>query len=147
MLSGLFAFIGRLLLALYFIVSGFQRLFGGDEADRYIAQIGLPASLLPPVGWFELIGGITIALGLFTRLMSVLFAAFCLFAALLTFGNSEAATRLLESLQLVAIAGGFLCLFAYDQKSWSFDAYRRRRREAERQRVAAVSDHPAAGAG
>lgn len=144
MFSGLFAFIGRILLALMFIVSGFRRLFQVDEGDGYIAEIGLPANLLTPVGVFELVGGLMIALGIFTRVTSFLFAAFCLFAALLLQREVSDPMRVAETLKYVAIAGGFLCLLGYEGKSWSFDHYRARRRaEAARQ----PTIHPGVGAG
>jgi putative oxidoreductase len=51
------------------------------------------------------------------------------------------------ALKNIAIAGGFLCLFAYDQKSWSFDSYRERRRRETTANLAQTSDHPGTGAG
>jgi putative oxidoreductase len=96
---------------------------------------------------FELIGGLMIALGIFTRLMSILFIGVCLLTALLLQREVPDPMRVEETLKHVAINGGFMCLFAYDQKSWSFDSYRARRRAEAIARVAATSDHPATGAG
>lgn len=147
MLSGLFAFVGRIMLASMFIAMGAYRLGSLDSSNRYMADVGIPANLTLPIGLFELIGGIMIALGIFTRLMSFLFAAVCLLTAVLLQRELAGAERIPETLKYVAIAGGFLCLFAYDQKSWSFDSYRNRRRRETAARVAATSDHPATGAG
>ncbi len=147
MLSGLFAFVGRIMLASMFIVTRAYRLGSVDSSNRYMADVGIPANLTLPIGLFELIGGLMIAFGVFTRLMSFLFAAVCLLSAVLVQRELSGAERIPETLQYVAIAGGFLCLFAYDQKSWSFDSYRDRRRRETQARVAATSDHPATGAG
>lgn len=144
MFSGLFAFIGRLLLASFFIVSGLQRLAELNGSDRYFAEVGMPANLMFPVALFEVIGGAVIALGIFTRLTSLVFAIFCLIAAAIVQAEAVEAMRISDSLKYVAIAGGFFCLFAYEGKSWSLDSYRARRR-AEAVRVPA--SHPGVGVG
>lgn len=147
MLSGLFAALGRIMLALIFIVSGGLKLTDIEATGAYMGTVGLPANLALPVALFELLGGIMIILGVFTRLTALAFAAFCLLTALLFHRETADPVEAAAALKNIAIAGGFLCLFAYDQKSWSFDAYRaRRRREADTLR-ASTSDHPATGAG
>lgn len=147
MLSGLFAAIGRIMLALIFIVSGAMKLTDIDGTGAYIATAGLPANLTLPVALAEILGGLMIVLGVFTRVTALVFAAFCLLTALMFHRETADPLQAAAALKNIAIAGGFLCLFAYDQKSWSFDAYRaRRRREAEAFR-ASTSDHPATGAG
>ena len=147
MLSGLFAVIGRIMLALIFIVSGAVKLTDVEATGAYMATVGLPANLALPVALLEVVGGIMIVLGIFTRLTALAFAAFCLLTALLFHRETADPEQAAAALKNIALAGGFFCLFAYDQKSWSFDAYRaRRRREAEALRTS-TSDHPATGAG
>lgn len=147
MFSGLFAVIGRIMLALIFILSGAMKLTDVGGTAQYMATAGLPASLALPVALFELIGGIMIALGIFTRLTAFVFAAFCLLTALLFHRETADPLQATAALKNIAIAGGFLCLFAYDQKSWSFDSYRDRRRREAANRVTTTSDHAATGAG
>ncbi len=147
MLSGLFAFLGRIMLALIFIISGAQKLTDIGGTGQYMASVGLPSSLALPAALFELIGGIMIVLGIFTRLTAFVFAGFCLLTALLFHRETADQMQAILALKNIAIAGGFLCLFAYDQKSWSFDSYRQRRRDDEIARRASTSDHPGTGAG
>jgi putative oxidoreductase len=147
MLSGLFAFIGRVMLALIFIISGAMKLTDLSGTGSYMTSAGLPSGLALPAALFELVGGLMIVLGVFTRLTALAFAAFCLLTALLFHRETADAIQAAMAFKNVAIAGGFLCLFAYDQKSWSFDSYRTRRRADAEARVAATSDHPATGAG
>jgi putative oxidoreductase len=147
MLSGLFAFIGRVMLALIFIVSGAVKLADIPGTGSYMAGVGLPANLALPVALFEVIGGLMIIFGVFTRLTALVFSAFCLLTALLFHRETADPMQAANAMKNIAIAGGFLCLFAYEGKSWSLDAYRARRRREAEARVAATSDHPATGAG
>jgi putative oxidoreductase len=128
MLSGLFAFIGRIMLALIFVISGAIKLTDIPGTASYMAGVGLPPSLALPVAIFEIVGGLMIVFGVFTRLTALVFAAFCLLTALLFHRETADPIQAAMAFKNIAIAGGFLCLFAYDQKSWSFDAYRERRR-------------------
>lgn len=147
MFSGLFAVVGRIMLALIFIISGAIKLADISGTGAYMAGAGLPTNLALPVALFELIGGIMIALGIFTRLTAFVFAGFCLLTALLFHRETADPMQATQALKNIAIAGGFLCLFAYDQKSWSFDSYRQRRKREDAARSAHTSDHPATGAG
>ena len=147
MFSGLFAFVGRIMLSLIFIISGALKLGDPSTTSGALASVGFPTSLALPSILFELVGGIMIALGVFTRITSLVFAAFCLLTALLFHGETADATQAAMAMKNIAIAGGFLCLFAYEGKSWSLDHYRSRRRREAEARVAATSDHPATGAG
>jgi len=135
MLSGLFALIGRIMLALLFIVSGAMKLANISSTAAAMASVNLPASLALPTAVLEIIGGLMIMFGVFTRLSALAFAAFCLLTALLFHRETADPVQAAAALKNIAIAGGLLCLFAFDQKSYSFDAYRaRRQRETDARR-------------
>jgi putative oxidoreductase len=151
MFSGLFAVIGRIMLALIFIVSGAMKLTDISGTGQYMASAGLPANLALPAALFELIGGIMIVLGIFTRLTALVFAAFCLLTALMFHRETADPMQAAAAMKNIAIAGGFLCLFAYEGKSWSLDSYRARRRaEIDTRRAverARPTDNAGVGAG
>lgn len=151
MFSGLFAFVGRIMLAFMFIVSGAMKLGDISGTGQYMAAAGLPANLALPAALFELAGGIMIVLGIFTRLTALVFAAFCLLTALLFHRETAEPMQAIMAMKNVAIAGGFLCLFAQAQARWSLDSLRQRRRDeiiarnaVERARPV---DHAGVGAG
>jgi putative oxidoreductase len=144
MFSGLFAFIGRIMLALIFIMGGAMKLAEPTSTGQYMATVGLPANLAIPAGIFELVGGVCIALGIFTRIWALLLAGFCVLTALLFHRETADPLQAAMAFKNIAIAGGFLCLFAYQGKAWSLDHYRERRRvEAAGEPVV----HPGIGAG
>jgi putative oxidoreductase len=147
MISGIFAALGRIMLALIFVVAGAAQLTDTQQTVALIGTAGFPASLAIPAALFQLICGAMIVIGIFTRLTALLLAAYCLLTAIIFHSETADPVQAAMAMKNIAIAGGFLCMFAYDQKSWSFDAYRQRRREDERRRVAETSDHPATGAG
>lgn len=151
MFSGLFAFVGRVMLALIFIVSGAMKLSDPSGTSAALADVGFPTSLALPSILFELVGGIMIALGIFTRITALVFAAFCLLTALLFHSETADATQAAMAMKNIAIAGGFLCLFAHTQAAWSLDSMRQRRRDDIAAREAAdrarPTDHAGVGAG
>lgn len=123
--------IGRVLLALMFILSGFGKL--GDLAGTagYIASGGLPfASLLAPVvGLLELLGGLAIVvgfqarwaalvLGLFTLAASVLFHKFWAVPA------DQAFVQQLLFMKNLSVAGGLFTVAALGAGALSVDARR-----------------------
>lgn len=141
MISGMFALFGRVMLALLFIVSGAMKLTDLSGTSDYMASVNLPTSLALPTALFEVIGGLMIIFGVFTRLTALIFAVFCLLTALLFHRETADPIQAAAALKNIAIAGGFLCLFAFDQKSYSFDSYRTRKRREAEDRLVTRTDH------
>lgn len=127
-MSSIVAFFGRLMLALIFLVSGVGKFANLAGTEAMIQKTGMPGGLALPTAIFEVVAGLAIALGVFTRLFSILLAGYCLLAAVLFHNNFTDQMQSAMFLKNVAIAGGFLVLFAQSHMVWSYDAMRERRR-------------------
>ena len=122
------AFLGRLMLALLFVLSGINKIMDPSSTAQMLAAKSLPASLAMPTGIFEVVAGLFLALGIMTRLASILLAGFTLLTVFFfhnQFGDPMQASQALKN---VAIAGGLLLVFAYGQMRWSYDHMRATRR-------------------
>jgi putative oxidoreductase len=111
--------IGRLPLAGLFILEGWSKIRGYDAALAYMQRYGVPALLLPAVIALELVGGIMIAVGWWTRLAALALAAFCVLAAVLFHANFADRNQLLHFEKDLAIAGGLLLLAITGPGPWS----------------------------
>lgn len=102
----------RLYAGFWFVLYGFDKLFGGDkqyglDADSF-ANFGIPFPELNHgfVGGLEFVGGLALVLGLLTRLFGFLLAGNML-VAMLTAGDIAAEFPLFAcSLLLVVLGGG-----------------------------------------
>lgn len=104
--------LGRVLIALVFVISGIQKITGYSGTEAYMVSHGVPGTLLPLVILLELGGGIAIILGFFTRTVALVFALFCIATAVIFHGNFAAHGQMTSFLKDVALAGGFLFLVA-----------------------------------
>jgi putative oxidoreductase len=122
------ALLGRMLLALLFVVSGFGKIPGFEETAGYIASQGLPMPqvLAALAVLFELGGGVAIALGWKTRWAA---AALILFLIVITpvfhkfwgIPPDEAMAQQTNFMKNVSVLGGFLLLFAFGPGRYSMD--------------------------
>ena len=126
-MSAIVAFVGRVMLAALFILAGVNKLGAIPATDAYIQSVGMPANLGLPAAIFEIVAGLAIALGIFTRFFAMLLAGFCLVTAVLFHQNFADPMQAANFLKNVALAGGFLILFAQRQMAWSYDTMRERR--------------------
>lgn len=120
--------LSRVLLALLFIIFGWQKLlaFAGTEAS--FAQMGLP---LPAVAAaiavvMEFFVGVAIAIGLFTRPLAALLAFYTLATGLIghafwTMTGSAAIDAEINFFKNISIVGGLLLLFVTGAGRYSFD--------------------------
>ena len=115
------ALIGRFLLAAIFIQAGFGKIMGYAGTLEYMQKAGVPGQLLPAVIAIELLGGILIAIGWQTRLVALALAAFTIAAAVLFHANFGDRNQSIHFMKNLAIAGGFLSLFANGAGGWSVD--------------------------
>ncbi|WP_096186426.1 DoxX family protein [Evansella halocellulosilytica] len=92
------AFLLRLVLGIIFLAHGADKFLGGiDNTVGWFDSIGLPGALAYVVATIELVGGIALIIGLFTRIISALIA-FIMVGAIIT----------------VKFSAGFLDGYAYD---------------------------------
>jgi putative oxidoreductase len=127
-MNTLLAFIGRLMIALLFLISGANKLMDISGTDTMIRSVGLPGGLALITGLFEIVAGLALVFGVLTRFFAILLAAFCLVAAFFFHNRFTDPVQAAMLLKNVAIAGGLLCLTALDNVHWSYDAMRVRRR-------------------
>jgi len=123
------ALVGRILLALIFITSGFTKIAGFDGIVGAIASKGLP---LPQVGAIiailcELGGGILLAIGYKARWAALAIAIFTLAAGIL-FHNywaltdaAQVAANKINFWKNISITGGMLMVFALGPGRYSVD--------------------------
>ena len=125
------ALIGRILLALIFITSGFGKIAGFAGTAGYIASKGLPlASVVAALTFVvELGGGLAILFGFATRWAALALAVFSVLAGVI-FHNywavpaDQVMMQQINFWKNIAIAGGFLMVAAYGPGAISVDAKR-----------------------
>ncbi len=120
------ALAGRILLALMFIISGFTKIGAYAGTQQYMEAFGVPGALLPLVILLELVGGLMIAAGFFTRITALALAGFTLVAAILFHANFGDQMQMILFMKNLSITGGFLLLAAFGPGSLSVDARWRR---------------------
>src|ERR1051325_11095059 len=126
------ALLGRLLLALIFIIDGWELLSNYSGSQGYMEFNGVPGQLLPLAILTEIAGGLLVVAGLLTRWAAIALAGFCVLTALLFHRNFADVEHLemVHFLKDLAIAGGFLTLAAHGPGAWSLDARWMRSRAA-----------------
>ena len=127
------ALVGRILLAMIFITSGFSKIGGFDGTVGYIASKGLPmASVVAALTiLIEVGGGLAVVVGFMTRWAALALAVFTVLAALIFHAYWGVPAEQVMAQQInfwknISIAGGFLVLAAFGAGAISLDAKRGR---------------------
>ena len=108
------ATVGRILLALIFVLSGYNKIGGYYEGSvAYMMKFGVPCLLLPLVILTELGGGLALIAGWQTRIAAFLLAGFTLLAAIIFHTDFADQVQYLFFMKNLAIAGGLLALVAH----------------------------------
>ncbi len=118
--------IGRLLIAVIFLLSGVGKVFAPGGTQAYIAAAGLP---LPVVAYLiavvvEVGGGLLLVLGYQTRAVAAVLIVFTIAAALGFHNNFAEQNQMIHFLKNIAIAGGLLQVVAFGAGGFSLDARR-----------------------
>ena len=119
------ALVGRLLLALLFILEGWSKLRGYGAATAYMERFSVPGLLLPLAILVELGGGLLLAIGWQTRCAALALAIFSVAAALMFHLNFADRNQMLHFEKDLAIAGGLLALFAFGPGRFSIEGSKR----------------------
>jgi putative oxidoreductase len=123
------ALIGRIMLAVLFVTSGFSKIVGFSGTVGYIASKGLPMASLGAVIAIvvEFGGGLALLFGFKTRWVALVMAIFTLAAGVL-FHNfwavpaDQVMNTTIHFWKNISIAGGMLMVAAFGAGSISIDA-------------------------
>ncbi|MFM6933036.1 MAG: DoxX family protein [Novosphingobium sp.] len=133
-MSAFVAAIGRILIALLFIVSGANKLMAPAAAAAGFAQMGMSDALVVPVAVFELVAGVCLAIGIVTGLAATALAVFTALTILLVHNQFSDPTQMPVILSHVAIIGGLVMVIANKISLWQYDRMRLSR-ERDRARL------------
>jgi putative oxidoreductase len=118
--------LGRLLIAIIFVVSGLNKIAGPAGTQAYIAAAGLP---MPMIAYLiaivvEVGGGVLLVLGFQTRIVALALAIFSIAAALGFHHNLADQGQFVNFFKNVSIAGGLLQVVAFGAGAFSIDGMR-----------------------
>ncbi|MFL5337754.1 MAG: DoxX family protein [Geminicoccaceae bacterium] len=118
------ALLGRLLLAVIFLLSGFSKLTGASGTIAYIESAGLPAPTLAYAVALvvELVGGLLLVVGFRTRLAALVLTLFTVAAAFGFHSDFADQNQMIHFLKNIAITGGLLQVVGFGAGALSFDA-------------------------
>ncbi|WP_404406025.1 DoxX family protein [Pelagibacterium halotolerans] len=113
--------VGRILIAIIFILSGFNKITGMEGTVGYMEAYGLPGVLIWPTIVVELGGGLLLLVGYQTRLAAAALAAFTLASGIIFHSNFADQMQMINFLKNLAITGGALYVVAYGAGALSVD--------------------------
>lgn len=122
--AGAIPLVGRVLLAILFILSGLGKLAAPAATQGYIASMNVP---LPVVAYavavvVEVAGGIMLLVGYRARLAAIALAVFTAAAAFLFHNNFGDQNQFIHFVKNIAIVGGLLQVVGYGAGLLSLDA-------------------------
>ena len=120
-IQNLAAPIGRVLLALMFLVAGLNKISGYAGMQGYMESMGVPGVMLPLVIALEIVGGLALMLGWHTRLTAFLLAGFTLLATAIFHSNLGDQTQMLFFMKNLSITGGLLLVVSHGAGPYSID--------------------------
>jgi putative oxidoreductase len=115
--------LGRVLLAVLFVMSGVSKLTDPAGTIAYIQSAGLP---LPNIAYgialaVELLGGILLIVGYRTRLVALVLAVFTVAAAIGFHAHFADQNQMIHFMKNIAITGGLLQVIAFGAGAFSLD--------------------------
>ncbi|WP_202978331.1 DoxX family protein [Thiomicrorhabdus sediminis] len=122
--ASIFAPVARIMLALIFVIAGFNKISGYEGTQGYMSAMGVMPELLPAVIFVEIVAGLMLMVGFCTRLAAVSLAGFTLLAGFLFHFNLADQMQYILFMKNIAITGGLLMVAHMGAGAWSIDAKR-----------------------
>ena len=113
--------VARALLGLIFVMSGFNKISGFEGTQQYMASYGMPLTAVLLVGAIvvEILGGLSVILGLWARAGAVALVLFLIPATLILRTDFCDQTQLIMFLKNLSSMGGLLLVTAYGSGGYS----------------------------
>ena len=120
-----FDFIGRVLISLVFLLSGYNKIFNYGSTVSWMQGFNMPSFLLWPAIILEILLPLLIIVGYRTQIAAIILSIFCILTAVifhLDFSNQMQTIAFLKNLGL---AGGFLFIAINGTKDWAVEKKRK----------------------
>lgn len=120
-MHGIIQLLGRIMLALIFILAGVGKITDPAGTIGYMQSVGLPGLLLWPTIALEVLGGLAIAMGFKTTYAAFALAGFSVLSAVLFHNQFADQMQMIMFLKNIAMAGGLLLLATSPRTAFSLD--------------------------
>ena len=120
-MTGIIQLLGRVMMALIFILAGLGKIQDPAGTAGYMQSAGLPGILLWPTIALEVLGGLALAVGYKTRYVAFALAIFSVAAAVVFHRNFADEMQMIMFLKNIAIAGGLMLLAVGGSTAFSMD--------------------------
>jgi putative oxidoreductase len=115
--------IGRILLSALFLIEGIGKIFMQENVVMYMEDYGVPGMLFIPTVVVEILFPLFLIMGYKTRLTALVMALFTFTVAIIFHTDFTEGTQMVFFLKDLAIAGGFMIIFAYGPNRISLDYF------------------------
>lgn len=113
--------VARLMIGHIFLLAGLSKLGSIDGTMTYMEAMGVTGMLIYPTIALEILGGLAIITGWFTRVSSLALAGFTIIAAVIFHSNLGDQMQMILFMKNIAITGGLLLLAIYGAGAYSID--------------------------
>ena len=120
-MANLIDLIGRVLISLVFLLSGYNKILNYDGTISWMEGYGVPGFLLWPTIILEIILPILIIVGYKTKLSAILLAIFCVVTAIIFHLDFTNQMQVIALLKNFGLAGGFIFIAINGPKDWALD--------------------------
>ena len=121
-INNLSTLIGRVLIAMMFIMAGYSKIGGYEGTQGYMESVGVPGILLPVVIALELLGGIAVLVGYQTKIAAFLLGGFTFLTAIIFHSDFGQQMQMILFMKNLAISGAFLLLFVHGPGQWAVNS-------------------------
>ena len=115
--------IGRILLSALFLIEGIGKIFMQENVVMYMEDYGVPGVLFIPAVIVEILFPLFLIIGYKTRLTALVMTLFTFTVAIIFHTDFTEGTQMVFFLKDLAIAGGFMIIFAYGPNRISLDYF------------------------
>tara|TARA_B100002003_G_C13580635_1_gene301250 strand:+ start:81 stop:452 length:372 start_codon:yes stop_codon:yes gene_type:complete len=113
--------LGRIFLSAIFLINGVGKIFNYEETIQYMENFNVPGNLIIPAIIVEILFPILLIIGYQTRFSALVLSLFTLTLAVIFHTDFSNQIQLISFLKNIAIAGGFLIIFARGAGKYSID--------------------------
>ena len=113
--------VGRIFISVLFFMNGIFKINNYNGTIEWMDSYGLPGIMIIPAIIIEIVAPILIVIGYKTKIAAAFLFLFCISTAFIFHNDLSDQMQLTAFLKNIALAGGFMFLFANGARGYSLD--------------------------